>query len=161
MWELDATARLIVIIAGGVIAAAVVLRVAAGVWGGRGRRVARRTQRRTQRVLEAQAAERKRHAAKIIATSSTANIVGYELVRQIEAVFVDGHKTPAQATESLKAIAGLKGGNAIVNLTGERVAGGGCAARGDAVIVRRIEEQPVTPHAVVIENPPKMLPPQH
>jgi hypothetical protein len=80
-------------------------------------------------------------AEKIIATSSTGQIVGYEVVRQIEAVFVEGHRLPEEAVAAIKAAAGRLGANAIINLTHQRTAAGRCAAQGDAVVVRAKTEK--------------------
>lgn len=77
-----------------------------------------------------------RLAAKVIATSSTAAIAGFTIVRQIEAVFTDGHQSPNKAVQVLKAMAAEKGANAVINLNGARQPSGKCAASGDAVIVR-------------------------
>ena len=85
---------------------------------------------------ETERAERAQHAAKIITTSSRAEIAGYTVVQQIEAVFVDGYRETSAAIEGLKAVAGLKGANALINLTQQRTAGGRCQASADAVIVR-------------------------
>jgi len=75
-------------------------------------------------------------AQRIIATSSTATIAGFEIVRQIEAVFTDGHRSQAEAVETLKALAAQKGANAVVNLGSARLPSGKCVANGDAVVVR-------------------------
>ncbi|MCB9852898.1 MAG: hypothetical protein H6819_07365 [Phycisphaerales bacterium] len=75
-------------------------------------------------------------ASRIVATSSTPSIVGYQLIRQIEAVYVEGHRAPNDAVTALKAVAARKGANAIVNLSQSRTAGGRCTAQGDAVVVR-------------------------
>jgi uncharacterized protein YbjQ (UPF0145 family) len=75
-------------------------------------------------------------AGKVIATSSTGRIAGYELVRQIEATFVEGYRTPEEAVSALKAQAGRKGANAIINLSQQRTAAGRCTAQGDAVCVQ-------------------------
>ena len=75
-------------------------------------------------------------ALKIIATSSTARITGFQLLQQIEAVFVEGYRTPEEAVTALKASAGRKGANAIINLSQNRTAGGRCTAQGDAVLVK-------------------------
>lgn len=75
-------------------------------------------------------------AARIIATSSSSNVVGYELIRQIEAVYVEGHRSPNDAVTALKALAARKGANAIINLSQTRTAGGRCTAQGDAVVVQ-------------------------
>lgn len=74
-------------------------------------------------------------AMQIIATSSTLFIAGYELVRQVEAVFVEGYRTPQEASTALKATAARRGANAIINLTHQRTAAGKCAAQGDAVVI--------------------------
>ncbi len=83
------------------------------------------------------AVARRQQAEKIIATSSSGAIVGYELVEQIEAVYVDGFKRPEEAIEGLKAAAAMKGANAVVSVHQERNSAGRCSAHGDAVVVRR------------------------
>lgn len=75
-------------------------------------------------------------AMKIIATSSTARITGFQMIQQIEAVFVEGYRTPEEAVTALKASAGRRGANAIINLSQSRTAGGRCTAQGDAVLVK-------------------------
>ncbi len=74
-------------------------------------------------------------ATRIIATSSTSTVAGYEIVRQIEAVFVEGHRTTQEAATALKACAADRGANAIINLSQQRTAAGKCSAQGDAVVV--------------------------
>jgi len=86
--------------------------------------------------------QRRMQAEKIIATSSTDRIAGYEIVEQVEAVFVEGFRSPEEAIEGLKAAAALKGANALINLRYERAAAGRCSASGDAVVVRRHPEGP-------------------
>ena len=86
------------------------------------------------------AQKRRQEAAHIMATSSTQNIAGYEIIRQVEAVYIDGFRRPEEAIEGVKAVAAMKGANAIINLKHERSAGGKCSACGDAVIVEK------TPH---------------
>ena len=61
-------------------------------------------------------------------------------MQQIEAVFVDGYRETGAAIEGLKAEAGLKGANALINLTQQRTTAGRCQASADAVIVRPAEE---------------------
>lgn len=85
---------------------------------------------------EAEIEADRQQAAKIIATSSTGTVAGYEILRQIEAVYVDGYRTPQDATEALKAVAGRRGANALVNLSQQRTAAGRCTAQGDAVRIR-------------------------
>lgn len=89
-------------------------------------------------IDDASLARRREMAARILATSSTGQVAGYEIVRQIEAVFEDGHRTPAEAVEALKAAAAQRGANALINLAQQRTAAGRCTAQGDAVIIRPI-----------------------
>jgi len=87
---------------------------------------------RTEADLQADRLE----AAKIVATSSTAAVAGYQIVQQIEAVYVEGYRTPADAGTGIKAAAGRRGANAIINLSQQRTAGGRCTAQGDAVVIK-------------------------
>ncbi len=87
---------------------------------------------RTEADLQADQLE----AAKIVATSSTAAVAGYQIVQQIEAVYVEGYRTPADAGMAIKAAAARKGANAIINLSQQRTAGGRCTAQGDAVVIK-------------------------
>lgn len=75
-------------------------------------------------------------AQNIIATSSTGALAGYQIVQQIEAVFVEGRRSPQDALLGLKAAAGRLGANAIINLSHQRTTAGRCTAQGDAVQVR-------------------------
>ena len=83
-------------------------------------------------------AQRRAEAARILATSSTPQITGYEIVEQIEAVFVDGFRHPEEALEGLKASAAMKGANAVANVRQERHASGKCSASGDAVVINKL-----------------------
>ncbi len=83
------------------------------------------------------AQKRRAEAAKIIATSSTQNIAGYDILQQVEAVFTDGFRRPEESIEGLKAVAAMKGANAIINLKHDRTAAGKCSASGDAVVVKK------------------------
>lgn len=83
-------------------------------------------------------AQRRAEAEKIIATSKTASIAGYDIIEQVEAVFVDGFRRPEEALEGLKASAGMKGANALVNVSHERTTAGKCNASGDAIIVHKV-----------------------
>ncbi len=74
-------------------------------------------------------------AVKIVATSSTAAVAGYQIVQQIEAVYVEGYRTPTDAGMAIKAAAARKGANAIINISQQRTAGGRCTAQGDAVVI--------------------------
>lgn len=82
-------------------------------------------------------AKRRTEAEKIVATSSTSTIAGYDLLEQVEAVFVDGFRNPQDALEGLKAAAAMKGANAVANVRQERAPSDKCSASGDAVIVHR------------------------
>lgn len=125
--------------AGGALALVVVLVLGLRWW--RARREAahwraRAAELRRERGYQyMQQAEVERLAARVIATSSTPTIAGFRIVRQIEALFTDGHLSPAKAVEVLKALAAEKGGNALVNLTTERGATGKYIARADVMIV--------------------------
>ncbi|HOA75455.1 MAG TPA: hypothetical protein PL151_05135 [Phycisphaerae bacterium] len=74
-------------------------------------------------------------AAGIVATSTSNRLAGYRLVRQVEAVFVEGFASPEDALVALKASAVERGANAILNVRTEHTAAGRCTASGDAVIV--------------------------
>lgn len=89
---------------------------------------------------EKMTAQRRAEAEKIVATSTTATIVGYEIIEQVEAVYVDGFRKPEDAIEGLKATAAMKGANAVTNVQQQRSSAGICAANGDAVIVQKISE---------------------
>ena len=120
----------------------------------------RRAARREQRgYLQKQRAEAERLAGKIIATSSTGAIAGFEIVRQIEAVFTDGHPTSGEAVEHLKAAAAEKGANAVINLNSAQPPSGKCIAHGDAVIVRPVEEKPAAEKTAGLPPLPPMPPP--
>ncbi len=80
---------------------------------------------------------RRAEAAKIVATSTTDLIVGYTILRQVEAVVVDGFRRADEAIEGLKATAAMKGANAVTHVQTERTPSGRCSARGDAVIVEK------------------------
>jgi hypothetical protein len=90
---------------------------------------------------EAELQAQRAAAARIVATSSTGSIAGYELVRQIEAVFVEGLRSPEEAMAALKSAAGKLGANAVINLTHVRTTVGRYGAQGDAVIVRERENE--------------------
>jgi len=84
------------------------------------------------------AQQRREAAMKIVATSSGEKLVGYEITEQIDAVFVEGFRTPAEAVEGLKAEAANRGANAVINVRQERTMAGKCSASGDAVRANRI-----------------------
>jgi hypothetical protein len=132
----DSLTQVIVLAAAGFI----VLVVLGWVWARRREAAAVAVRRAASRQLQTRRQQEQRERAelarKIIATSSSATIAGFEVVRQIEAVFVDGQGGSAEAVEALKALAAGKGANAIINLVGARLPSGKCSAHGDAVVVR-------------------------
>ncbi|MCG3127334.1 MAG: hypothetical protein CHACPFDD_02192 [Phycisphaerae bacterium] len=153
-----------------IAAAAIVLLSIAAAWHRRRLDRAIATQRRSailsQRQRNAgQRADVARLASRIIATSSSPAIAGFEIVRQIEAVFTDGHATPTDAVEALKAIAATLGANALVNLESQRVGTGKCTARGDAVMARPLplapppDPPPAAPAKPSDEPPQRVAPP--
>jgi uncharacterized protein YbjQ (UPF0145 family) len=93
-------------------------------------------------LSEAEIARQREDAAKIIATSSSDRIAGYEIVRQIETVFVEGYRTSEEALLALKAAAGRLGATAVMNVSQQRTAAGRCSAQGDSVVVRSLEPGP-------------------
>ncbi len=96
-------------------------------------------------LSEAEISRQREDVLKIIATSSSDRIAGYEIVRQIETVFVEGYRTSEEALLALKAAAGRLGANAVMNLSQQRTAAGRCSAQGDSVLVRPLT--PVPPAA--------------
>jgi len=86
---------------------------------------------------EGLAEKRRAEAARIVATSSTDRIAGFEIVEQVEAVFVDGFFRADEALEGLKAASAMKGANAVVNVRQTQGAGRKYSACGDAVVVER------------------------
>jgi hypothetical protein len=92
--------------------------------------------RRVRAQIERQQEETHKLAAQIVATSSTRTIAGFVILRQVEAVFTEGQRSPGEAAEALKAMAARKGGNALINLAGQRLPDGKYVASGDAVVVR-------------------------
>jgi hypothetical protein len=85
-------------------------------------------------------AQRRTEAEKILATSPSVAIAGYEVLEQVEAVYVDGFRRPEDALEGLKAVAAMKGANAVINVQRCRGEQGRHAVGGDAVIVRKVGE---------------------
>lgn len=122
--------------AGALVVLSIIARVRRSVREARYAAQRRRELRETRGYLYMQQQEIERLASRIVATSSTGSIAGYEIVRQIEAVFTDGHVAPARAVEVLKAVAAEKGANALIHLATERAATGKYLASGDAVVVR-------------------------
>lgn len=134
-----------------VVAAAAAVIVFSVLWRWRQRRQdsAYSAQRRSElagRRAQQQAQQREiaRLAGRIVATSSTGDIPGYQVQRQVEAVFTDDHPTPVRAVEALKAIASAKGANALINLRTGRALNAKCQASADAVVVRDMQAAPQT-----------------
>lgn len=111
--------------------------------------------RRQRDLREQEQAEFESLASRITATSSTDSIAGFVIVRQIEAVFTDGHATPSDAVQALKAVSAEKGANGILNLHTTRPPGGKYMAYGDAVIVRPAGNQPGPPNSKDISAMPE------
>ncbi len=118
-----------------------VVAILSSIFGGRRKRRGAKSQTWVEQERERKAVLRAkidRQAGHIVATSSTAAIAGFEILRQIEAVFTEGHASPQDAVAALKAAAAEKGANAVINLSGQRQGTGKCAAHGDAVMVKPI-----------------------
>lgn len=81
------------------------------------------------------AQQRRQMAARIRSTSSSDQVPGYKIIQAVEAMYVDGFRTPTEAMEGLKAAAAEKGANAVINVRHERSSLGRCSASGDAVVV--------------------------
>lgn len=78
--------------------------------------------------------QRRAVAGQIMATSTGAGLAGFRIVRQVDAVFVEGLRTPEEAVTALKAAAAERGANALLNVSTQRTAAGRCSAGGDAVV---------------------------
>lgn len=89
-------------------------------------------------------------ASGVVATSTSNRLVGYRLVRQVEAVFVEGFSSPEDALIALKAAAVERGANAILNVATEHTAAGRCTASGDAVLVSSLTVAPTR-----VSSPPR------
>lgn len=105
-------------------------------------RASRRARRGTPTMDRA---EVQRLAKRILATSSTDRLAGFQIERQVETIIADGQPSPTWALELLKALAAERGANALVNLHTERMPSGRCTARGDAVMVRPLDLDRPTP----------------
>jgi hypothetical protein len=92
--------------------------------------------RREKEDLQVQKEEARQLAEKIIATSSTARVAGYAIVRQIETVFAEAKPSSAAAVEAVKSLAAEKGANALVNLQSRQLPSGKWSASGDGVMVK-------------------------
>jgi len=92
-----------------------------------------------------QTKEQQKQAQAIVAASTGNRLAGFRIVRQVDAVFVEGYRTPEEAVVALKADAVQRGANAILNVTTERTSAGKCTASGDAVVADRINPKPMKP----------------
>lgn len=91
--------------------------------------------------------ERQEKARTIVATSTGNRLAGFRIVRQVEAVFVEGYRTPEDAIIALKAAAADRGANAILNVQTQRTAAGRCSASGDAIVAATMLAPPSRPPA--------------
>ncbi len=92
--------------------------------------------RRGYESLRLRQEEIKRLAARIESTSSTGQIAGFVIIRQVETVFSEAKASSVTAVELVKALAGRKGANAIINLKTQQMPTGKWVASGDAVVVQ-------------------------
>lgn len=101
---------------------------------------------------------RREMAQGILATSTGNRLAGFKVMRQVEAVFVEGYRTPEEAVIALKAAAVERGANAILNVATSRTAAGRCTASGDAIVAATIQPMrrpaPPAPEAMPPVNPP-------
>lgn len=97
--------------------------------------------RREKDELQVQQEEARQLAETIVATSSTARVAGYAIVRQIETVFAEAKPSSAAAVEAVKTLAAQKGANALVNLQSRQLPSGKWSASGDGVVVKLIERR--------------------
>lgn len=112
--------------------------------------------------------KRRELAAGVVATSTGNRLAGFRMVRQVEAVFVEGYRTPEDAILALKAAAVERGANAILNVRTDRSVAGRCTASGDAVVVaplvakmpeRRPQQGPRPTAPPASQSPPGPPPP--
>jgi hypothetical protein len=89
--------------------------------------------------------KRREMAVGVVATSTGNRLAGFRIVRQVEAVFVDGLRTPEEALTALKAMAVERGANALLNVRTERTAAGRCSASADAIVAAPVPPGPPDP----------------
>ncbi len=94
--------------------------------------------RRDKEESLSQQQELQRLSEQIVATSSTARVAGYAIVRQVETVFTEPKPSSLTAVDLLKALAAQKGTNALINLESRQLPSGKWVASGDAVVVRLV-----------------------
>jgi hypothetical protein len=98
--------------------------------------------------------QRQEKARAIVATSTGDRLAGFRIVRQVEAVFVEGYRTPEEAVIALKAAAAERGANALLNVTTARTAAGRCTASGDAIVAAVLQIRPRPPAPSPSSAPP-------
>lgn len=103
--------------------------------------------------------ERQTLAQRIEATSTTGQLVGFRLVRQVDAVFVEGFRSPTEAMTGLKAAAVERGANGLLNVHTERTSAGRCTASGDAVVIEPGPGHPPAPRASGMPSETPSTPP--
>lgn len=106
--------------------------------------------------------KRREAAVGVVATSTGNRLAGFRIVRQVEAVFVEGFRTPDEALTALKALAVERGANALLNVRTERTAAGRCSASGDAIVAAPIPPgppDPMRPLGPRPSRPPQQPPP--
>ncbi len=107
--------------------------------------------------------KRREMAAGVVATSTGSRLAGFRIVRQVEAVFVEGFRTPDEAMTALKAMAIERGANALLNVRTERTTAGRCSASGDAIVAAPIPPgppEPLRPLGPRPTRPPTQPPPE-
>jgi len=135
---LDPTVQWIVKGGAAFIALVLLLRILGGLRERRDSVRRRAALQRDHETARLQQEEVRRLAGQILTTSSTTRVIGFNVVRQVEAVFTDGCPSSVAAMELAKALAVRKGANAIINLQTQQTPGGKWVACGDAVIVRAL-----------------------
>lgn len=106
--------------------------------------------------------KRREMAVQVVATSTGNRLAGFRIVRQVEAVFVDGCRTPDEALTALKALAVERGANALLNVHTDRTPAGKCSASGDAIVAAPIAPgppDPLRPLGPRPKRPPAQNPP--
>ncbi len=89
--------------------------------------------------------QRREMAVGVVATSTGNRLAGFRIVRQVEAVFVEGFRTPEEALTALKAMAVERGANALLNVRTERTTAGRCSASADAIVAAPVPPGPPDP----------------
>ena len=141
----DPLVRLIVYLAVGLVVLVIVLRIFGRVRANLAAARLRSELRQGREEIQHQHEEAERLAGQIVATSSTARIAGYLILRQVETVCTDGRASSSAALELLKALAAGKGANGIINVQTQQSPNGKWVASGDAVLLRSVERRDIPP----------------